>query len=185
MAQPSQQSFTRQSSYGTRQLMLDWLSDQGLLIAISQTRTICIHIGITASQQPIHTHNRALQSLTFSQPNQSQTPWYQMHTSNTTTAVVRSRAPHASETPPARQSNAARKLDQSLVREPGMSKSDFKWGTNICSSTRPERVSVRKAAWWLQMSNLKTLALLHSLRCEIECFQTRCALPGPRIDPPW
>lgn len=31
----------------------------------------------------------------------------------------------------------------------------------------------------------KTLALLPSLRCEIECFQTRCALPGPRIDPPW
>ena len=72
MAQPSQQSFTRQS-YGTRQLCSIGYQIKSLLIAISQTRTICIS-GITASTS--HTRNRALQSLSFAPPNQSQTPLY-------------------------------------------------------------------------------------------------------------
>lgn len=55
--------------------------------------------------------------------------------------------------------------------------------TKTCSSTRLEGVSVRKAAWWLQTSNLKTLAPL--LRFAARSNVSRLdASPRTRVDHP-
>lgn len=116
MAQPSQQSFTRQS-YGTRQLCSIGYQIKSLLIAISQTRTICIS-GITASTS--HTRNRALQSLSFAPPNQSQTPLYpgthEQHNYGRRPVLVL--LTPAKKPLPSGKPRAA-KLDPFLVREPG------------------------------------------------------------------
>jgi hypothetical protein len=125
-----------------------------------------------------HTRNRALQSLSFSPPNQSQIPLYpgthEQHNYGRRPVLVLL-TPAKSLSRPA--SLESRNSIHFFVREPGQ-RIAVSTGTNICLSTRQERVSVRKAAWWLQMSNLKALALL--LRFDARSSASRLRQMPPR-----
>ena len=130
-----------------------------------------------ASQQPIHTHNRALQSLSLSlNPTSHKLPGTRYTRATQLRQTSGPRAPHASEKPLPCGKHRAAKLDPSLIKGARMTKTLT--GTTICSSTRADLVSVREAAWWLQMSNLKTLALL--LRFDARSSASRLRQMPPR-----
>jgi hypothetical protein len=138
MAQPSQESFTWHTA-----AMLGWLPDPELLIAISQN-TYDPFIGITASTTiPTTGHcNLSLSRPPTSHKN-SPVPW---HTRATHYGKHPSSCSSCQPTASRPASTAPRKLDPSLVREPGCQNRCIH-GATVCSSTRLERVSVRKAAY--------------------------------------
>ena len=136
----------------------------------------------SGSQPHNHSHNRALQSSSSSTPTShknSPVPW---HTRATHYGKHPPSCSSCQQQPPVRQ--ARRRVTRSVPRQGARMSSRCNHGAIVCSSTRLERVSVREAAWWLQLSELKILVAASSPRCEIECFKTRCPLPGPRISMP-
>jgi hypothetical protein len=125
--------------------MFGWLSDRELLQFSSHRHARSDHGLSTVTR---HCKYLPFSTRLITAPLHTDSPAGEQHT----TADVCPRAPRASNSLPHGTQNSIRSSSRSQ---------DVKTiASTICSTTRLDRMSVRKAAWRLQVSKLKTLALL-------------------------
>ena len=127
------------------------------------------------------TRNRALQSLIFLDRTSHKVSCILAHTSNTTTADVRSSCSSCQrKASPVRQ--ASRRETRSVPHQRSQDDQNSHWHYYMLFDESRSRVGEGGCMVAADVKS-KNPGAAPSLRCEIECFQTGRCLPGPRIDP--